>query len=71
VVNGKIYALGGFATDVHKDASNEAFEYDAANGAWRILPPMKVPRWAAGAATVDGKIHVIGGLRSRRRRCRS
>jgi hypothetical protein len=61
VANGKIYAFGGFATDVHKDASNQAFEYDAATNAWRALPPMKGPRGAAGAASVDGKIHVIGG----------
>lgn len=61
VANAKIYAFGGFATDVHKDASNQAFEYDAATDAWRVLPPMKVPRGAAGAASVDGKIHVIGG----------
>jgi hypothetical protein len=61
VANGKIYAFGGFATDVHKDASNAAFEFDAATNAWRVLPPMKGPRGAAGAASVDGKIHVIGG----------
>jgi len=59
--NGKIYAFGGFATPVHKDASNEAFEYDPATSAWRVLPAMKVPRGSAGAAVVDGKIHVIGG----------
>ena len=39
LANGKIYAFGGFATDVHKDASNAAFEYDAATNAWRVLPP--------------------------------
>ena len=61
VANGKIFAFGGFATPVHKDASNDAFEYDAATNAWRVLPPMKVLRGAAGAATVDGKTHVIGG----------
>ena len=59
--NGKIYAFGGFATPVHKNASNAAFEYDPATNAWRVLPPMKVPRGSAGAAVVDGKIHVIGG----------
>jgi len=42
VANGKIYAFGGFATDVHKDASNAAFEYDSATNAWFVLPPMKV-----------------------------
>jgi N-acetylneuraminic acid mutarotase len=59
--NGKIYAFGGFAVDVHKDASNAAFEYDPARDAWQALPSMSVPRGAAGAAMVDGKIHVIGG----------
>jgi len=61
VTNGKIYAFGGFAVDVHKDASNGAFEYDPTADAWRDLPPMKVARGAAGAAMVDGKAHVIGG----------
>ena len=47
--------------DVHKDASNGAFEYDPTTDAWRDLPPMKIARGAAGAAMVDGKAHVIGG----------
>jgi N-acetylneuraminic acid mutarotase len=64
VANERIYACGGFATPVHKDASNEVFEYDPATRAWRVLPSMKVPRGAAGAATVDGKIHVIGWTQS-------
>src|SRR5579859_742691 len=59
LANGKIYAFGGFAADVHKDASDAAFEYDPTSEAWHLLPAMTVPRGAAGAATVDGKIHVI------------
>jgi N-acetylneuraminic acid mutarotase len=59
--NGQIYAFGGFATPVHRNASADAFAFDPATGAWRVLPPMKVPRGSAGAATVDGRIHVIGG----------
>jgi len=59
--NGTIYAFGGFATPVHKDASNKAFAYDPGADSWRVLPPMKVARGAAGAATTEGKIHVIGG----------
>jgi hypothetical protein len=66
--NGQIYAFGGFATPVHKDASNKAFAYDSAANAWQVLPSMKVARGAAGAANVDGKIHVIGG-RGPRRHC--
>jgi N-acetylneuraminic acid mutarotase len=57
----KIFAIGGFATPVHKNASAEAFEYDAATDTWRKLPAMMVARGSPGAATLDGKIHVIGG----------
>lgn len=61
VANGDIYAFGGFAVSVHKDASNMAFKYDAEHDRWLVLPSMKIARGAAGAATVSGKIHVIGG----------
>ena len=46
---------------VHRGAGAEPFAYDPAANNWRVLEPMKGPRGSAGAATVDGKIHVIGG----------
>src|SRR5262249_58194150 len=54
-------AWGGFTSSVHRGAGTNAFAYDAKADAWRVLPPMKSARGAAGAAVIDGKIHVIGG----------
>jgi hypothetical protein len=43
VLNGKIYAIGGFVGGaVHKDGQNTAFEHDPTLDTWRILAPMKV-----------------------------
>jgi hypothetical protein len=61
VANGEIYAFGGFAVSVHKDASDAAFKYEAEHDRWLVLPSMKIARGSAGAATLSGKIHVIGG----------
>lgn len=59
--DGKIFAAGGFATPVHKNSRADVFEYDIANDTWRRLPAMTVARGAAGAAIVDGELHVLGG----------
>jgi N-acetylneuraminic acid mutarotase len=68
-VDSKLHAIGGSVNgkslrsvgSVHKDAGSGAFQYDPATNAWRSLPPMKIARGSAGAAAVDGKIHVVGG----------
>jgi N-acetylneuraminic acid mutarotase len=62
VLNGKIYAVGGFVGGgVHRDGQNTAFEYDPSLDTWRILSPLKAGRGSVGAVALDGKIHAIGG----------
>ena len=53
VLNGKIYAFGGFAASVHKGAGTDAFEYDPASDSWKTLAPMSGPRGSAGATALD------------------
>ena len=40
---------------------DNAFEYDPVNDSWKALAPMPTKRGAAVAATVGGKMYVIGG----------
>jgi N-acetylneuraminic acid mutarotase len=65
-LNGKIYVFGGFTEGkIGKLAAwtpiNNAFEYDPVNDSWKALAPMPTKRGAAVAATVAGKMYVIGG----------
>ncbi|MHC4461984.1 MAG: Kelch repeat-containing protein [Planctomycetota bacterium] len=62
VVNGKIYAIGGYT------ASNSARlstveEYDLATDTWTQKSDMPTARCWLSASTVDGKIYAIGGHR--------
>ena len=56
---GRFYALAGRAADAGNYAVVEAFE--PRSGRWRTLPPMRKPRGGIGAATVGGRIVVVGG----------
>ena len=61
VVDGKIYLIGGLSSS---HAVNFVFEYDPATNTWDDLTPtcpMPTPRDHFAAATVNGKIHCIGG----------
>jgi len=61
VVDGKIYCLGGLSDF---QATDYVFEYDPATNEWTNLTPicpMPTARDHCPAATVDGKIHMIGG----------
>lgn len=60
-LGGKIYAIGGFVADIHKEAQGDAFVYDPATDQWNILPSLPAPRGSVGAVALNGKIHVIGG----------
>jgi len=63
----KIYVFGGFTRPVNVVAwqpTSNAWEYDPATDTWKALAPMPTPRGAGDAAEVDGKIYVIGGVRS-------
>lgn len=64
-VNGKIYVLGGFVRPKTGPTAWEpidnAWEYDPATDSWKALPPLPSKRGSPVAATVAGKIYVIGG----------
>ena len=59
VVDGKIYVIGGRATD-GVVAVNEV--YDPITDKWFTKTPIPTPVSAYASAVVDGKIYVIGGL---------
>src|SRR3989454_10793184 len=62
---GKIYAFGGFTLPASGAPAwvpiDNAWEYDPAADSWKALAPMPTQRGAPVAATVNGKIYVIGG----------
>lgn len=62
---GKIYVFGGGAQVEPNGPNwvpiNNAWEYDPTTDNWKALAPMPTARGAAVAATVGGKIYVIGG----------
>lgn len=63
IVNGKIYAIGGWATDGgRKLATVEA--YDPVTDTWTTKTDMPTGRGALCCAAVNGKIYVIGGCPS-------
>src|SRR5262249_23926970 len=49
------------SANVHAGALDTAFEYDPATNTWRSLAPLSKPRGSVGVATLDGKLHAIGG----------
>lgn len=63
--NGKIYVMGGFVLPQSGPPAwqpiDNAWEYDPANDSWKALPPMPTKRGSPVAASVDGKVYVIGG----------
>lgn len=67
-LNNKIYAFGGFKLPESGppawDPLNNAWEYDPTTDSWKPLAPMPTKRGAAGAAVVNGKIYVTGGVNS-------
>ena len=63
--NGKLYLFGGQAQVEPGGSSampiNNTWEYDPAADSWKVLAPMPTVRTSAAAATVAGKIYVLGG----------
>lgn len=63
--NGKLYAFGGFVPPPSGPPAwvpiDNAWEYDPANDSWKALAPMPTRRGSPVAATVNGKMYVIGG----------
>jgi len=64
-LNGKIYVFGGFVLPQSGPPSwvpiDNAWEYDPGADSWKALAPMPTKRGSPVAATVGGKIYVIGG----------
>jgi N-acetylneuraminic acid mutarotase len=67
--NGKVYVFGGFVAPSTSaiplgaawEPIADAWEYTPATDSWKPIAPMPGKRGSAIAATVDGKIYVIGG----------
>lgn len=64
-MGGKVYAVGGFLTPVHRDAQDVAFVYDPQLDRWTALPKLSSPRGSIVAAAVDGKLHMLARQRHR------
>ncbi|MFB0537678.1 MAG: kelch repeat-containing protein [Anaerolineae bacterium] len=64
-VNGKIYAFGGIIAVQPPDPNWDTRlveEYDPATDTWTKKTDIPTSRAGAGAAVVDGKIYVVGGV---------
>ena len=67
VLGGKLYAMGGVAAwnDIGEDGRDHLSSverYDPALDAWEAVASMAMARQQFGAAVLDGKIYVVGGL---------
>ncbi|OKP92273.1 hypothetical protein A3842_02555 [Paenibacillus sp. P3E] len=63
--NGKIYVFGGFQSlgnNIPYTFLNSVEEYDPTNDVWTVKAEMPTARMAMGAATVKGRIYVVGGM---------
>ena len=60
VLDGKLYAVGGFNDDDGWLSSVE--RYDPALDAWEAAAPMAEAREAHAVAALDGKLYVAGGM---------
>ena len=61
VVNGKIYAIGGFGGTMYLSTVEE---YDPATDTWTTKTPMPTARAQLAAGVVNDKIYAIGGFSS-------
>ncbi|MCL1977753.1 MAG: hypothetical protein FWG55_06625 [Candidatus Bathyarchaeota archaeon] len=63
VVDGKIYALGGYTTydSVPADCVGTNERYDPKTDTWITLKPMPTPRMSFVIAAYEGKIYCMGG----------
>ena len=59
VLNGKVYAVGGYRNGVGRLSSVE--RYDPATNAWEAVPPMAKGRFAFRTAVLGGNMYAIGG----------
>ena len=62
VVDGKIYAVGGWATANEKSHLGVVEVYDPATDTWEKAQSMNHARCSAAISVVNGKIYAIGGI---------
>ena len=60
VLDGKLYAVGGFNDDDQFLSSVE--RYDPVTNAWEAVAPMAVERIHHAMAVLDGKLYAVGGI---------
>jgi N-acetylneuraminic acid mutarotase len=60
VVDGVFFAVGGRDAAI-EDLNGRVDAFDPAEGYWRSVSAMSVPRAGAASATLDGRIYVFGG----------
>jgi len=61
VVNGKIYAIGGYADWIFGPILSTVEQYDPAMDTWTKKTDMPTPRGELTISVVNGKIYAIGG----------
>ncbi|WYZ35482.1 hypothetical protein EsH8_X_000129 [Colletotrichum jinshuiense] len=65
-LDGKIYVIAGIEPDASQPTGvstiNSVEVYDVQKDSWSFVAPLPVPMNHANAATVNGKIYVLGGL---------
>ena len=61
-VNGKIYAIGGFANFFDEPALSTVEAYDPATDTWTKKADMPTARGIFSTSEVNGKIYAIGGF---------
>jgi N-acetylneuraminic acid mutarotase len=61
VVDGKIYAIGGYYHDDANHYLKTVEEYNPNSDNWRTVAAMPTKRFNLAAASVDGKIYAVGG----------
>ncbi|MFC1627656.1 Kelch repeat-containing protein [Gemmatimonadota bacterium] len=65
VIDNKLYVVGGTDRKLrHKPVYNVLEVYDPVTDTWTAKAPMPTKRWGSGAAAVNGKLYVFGGVQS-------
>lgn len=62
VVDGKIYAIGGWSTDSEQSHLETVEVYDPATDTWAKAQSMNHARCSAAISVVNGEIYAIGGI---------
>jgi len=61
VLDGKLYAVGGYDGYADHNHLSSVERYDPAVGAWEAVAPMAAARSDHGVAVLDGKLYAVGG----------